>query len=101
MMRAFPRKVAYIGEQALDVLIAEGRDVAARMQFPERGQALIVTLMFAFGCGCVKDPLYPWIGETLGDPRITTPEMRADRLERKSRTWLQHVVDSLPEGSGP
>ena len=101
MMRAFPQKAAYIGEQALDALIAEGQNVAARVQFPQRGQAVIVTLMFAFGCGCVNDPLYPWIAGTLGDPRITTPEMRADRLERKSRTWLRHVVDSFPEGSVP
>jgi hypothetical protein len=101
MMRAFPQKAAYIGEQALDALIDEGRDVAARLQFPERGQAVIVALMFAFGCGCVDDPLYPWIAETLGDLRIRTPEVRADRLERKSRTWLQHVIDSFPEGSVP
>jgi hypothetical protein len=101
MTRAFPQKAAYIGDDALDALIAKGRGVAAGLQFPARGEAVVVALMFAFGSGCVSDPLYPWIAETLGDPRITTPELRADRLERKSRVWLQHVVDSFSDSPVP
>ena len=61
---------------------------------------MLIALMFAFGAGCSDDPLYPWIAATLRDPRIISPELRARRLERKSRTWLRHVVASMQDESG-
>ena len=45
--RAFPQKVAYVGEQGLTVLIDEARAEARRYEFPtSRAEALIVILMF-------------------------------------------------------
>jgi hypothetical protein len=60
---------------------------------------MIVILMFAFGHGCVADPLYPWISQVLTDERITSAEARGQRLERKALTWLDHVLARpLPGG---
>lgn len=100
MSRVFPQKAAYIGEEGLQALIREGSAEARRYRFPAiRGEALLVVLMFAFGHGCTDDPLYPWIARTLQDDKITDPVARAERLERKAVTWLEHVVASFPAGA--
>jgi len=100
MRWAHPAKVAQVGEFALQALIDEGLVLAEREAFlSTRAQALPVVLMFAFGHGCGNDPLYPWISRTLTDPRITDPAARADRLERKSLTWLSHVLGAQPRES--
>lgn len=92
MNRLFPEKVAYVGAEPLTSLIHEGRKQARGFGFQsERGEALIVILMFAFGHGCTDDPLYPWISNTLRDERIRDSEARLDRLEKKALTWLEHV----------
>jgi hypothetical protein len=93
MTRVFPQKVAYVGEKALTVLIHEGLAEAQRYGFRTvRSKGMIVVLMFAFGHGCTNDPLYPWLSRTLTDTRIVDPAARAQRLEKKSITWLEHVV---------
>jgi hypothetical protein len=99
MTRAFPKKVVYTGEERLTRLIQEGRAEAREYAFPTvRGEALIVILMFAFGHGCTHDPLYPWIARTLKDERIKDPAARAERLEKKAITWLDHVLARPPKG---
>lgn len=95
MTRAFPQKAAYVTEPALLNLIAEGREKAVGYGFQAaRAQALIPILKYAFGHGCTEDPLYPWIERTLTDRRIVDPELRAQRLERKAITWLDHVLEA-------
>ena len=100
MTHAFPQKAAYIGEEGLTALIHEGRAEARKYQFSTiRGEALVVVLMFAFGYGCTDDPLYPWIARTLRDEKIIDPAARAERLERKALTWLDHVLARPLEGA--
>ncbi|MGR8931674.1 MAG: hypothetical protein ACU836_13615 [Gammaproteobacteria bacterium] len=96
MARIFPQKAAYLGENALQALIAEACGAAQQSGFStSRSYALIVALMFAFGHRCTNDPLYPWISATLTDQRIVSPAARAERLERKAMTWLNHVLKNL------
>jgi hypothetical protein len=91
--RAFPQKAAYVSEKGLKRLIHEGRAEARKQGFSTlRAEALIIIIMFAFGHGCTNDPLYPWISQTLTDTRIRSSEGRADRLERKTLIWLEHVI---------
>jgi hypothetical protein len=97
MHRIFPQKASYVGDPGLTALIRKGRAEAGKHHFPIRGEALMVTLMFAFGHGCASDPLYPWIARTLEDERIVDPAARAERLEKKAVTWLEHVLAS-PRG---
>ncbi|TVQ90195.1 MAG: hypothetical protein EA400_06440 [Chromatiaceae bacterium] len=89
----YPEKAAHVGDAALAGLIHKAITGARRQQFNRpREVALVAVLMLAFGHGCGADPLYPWIGRTLMDPRITDPQARASRLERKALTWLDHVL---------
>lgn len=100
MNRIFPHKAAYVGEEGLKALIREGSTEALRYRFPTaRGEALLVVLMFAFGHGCTSDPLYPWIARTLKDERIIEPSARAERLQKKAVTWLDHVLATPREGA--
>ena len=93
MARIFPQKAAYVGDTGLRTLIREGTAEAQKYRFSTMRQAtLLVVLMFAFGHGCTNDPLYPWIARTLTDVRIVTPDARAERLEKKALTWLDHVL---------
>lgn len=93
MEQIFPQKAAYLGEAALGALIRESYVAARIARFPtSRGYTMMLALMYAFGHGCVDDPLYPWITNTLKDEMIVDPGARADRLERKALTWLKHVL---------
>lgn len=92
MHRVYPQRAEYIGDPALTALIREGQTKARQYDFPIRGEVLIVTLMSAFGHGCIDDPLYPWIANTLNDERIVSASARAERLEKKAATWLKHVL---------
>ena len=97
MTRAFPQRTAYIGLPALRALITEGRLEARNFGLTTpRGQILIILLMSAFGHGCTNDLLQPWIHQTLTDPLIVDSTARAARLERKSLTWLEHVLALKP-----
>jgi hypothetical protein len=100
MFHIFPQKAAYIGEAGLRGLIDEGITECGRYGFSTvRQKTMMVVLMFAFGHGCTDDPLYPWISRTLQDSRIVDPAARADRLERKAITWLEHVLARNAQGS--
>lgn len=95
----YPQKASFIGDDGLGRLIDLGVDSARRMDFTStRARALFVILMFAFGHGCLDDPLYPWIHRTVQDPRIVDSAARAKRLETKARTWLGQVLDHLDPG---
>lgn len=100
MMSVYPEKAAYVGTEGLTALIREGITQARKHHFVTvRAAALIVVLMFAFGHGCVDDPLYPWIARTLHDERLRDPVARAQRLEKKSLTWLEHVLATSEPGT--
>jgi len=96
---AFPQKVAYVGQNGMNELIHKGRIEAQKYGFSSvRGEAMMIILMFAFGHGCTKDPLYPWISRTLRDEKIIDSAARAKRLEKKSVTWLDHVLSRYQKG---
>lgn len=89
----YPEKAAYLGDETLSLLIDTGVEAAKQRGITElRGQILIVTLMHAFGHGCIGDLLYPWIERTLANENIGDPNARATRLESKALIWLDHVL---------
>ena len=102
LRQAYPKKAAWVGEEGLDILARQAVEEARKLGFATRRQAmLLVVLKFAFGHGCSADPLYPWIENTLRDPRIVDSTARAQRLERKARTWLDHVLDGPNTAGAP
>lgn len=99
LTNAFPQQADYVGSKKLLALIREGRSKAKTYNFTSiRAEAMLVILMFAFGHGCTNDPLYPWIANTLTDIKITDSAARAKRLEKKARTWLDHVIARNKQG---
>lgn len=93
MASIFPEKAEYVGQKPLTALINGARSVARQFQLPPtQGDTVMIVLSYAFGHGCADDPLYPWIGNTLRDEKITTPQARVERLQRKALTWLDHVI---------
>ena len=92
----YPQKATYVGEEGLTALIVSAREAAAKHGFfAVREVGVVASLMFAFGRGCIDDPLYPWIARTLKDDRLVDPADRASRLERRARIWLEHALAHL------
>lgn len=88
-----PQKIDYVGEENTEALIHEAIDKAEEYHFTtDRSIALLMLLMFSLGHGCWDDPLYPWISRTLTNEKISDPNGRAKRLEKKASTWLDHVL---------
>ena len=97
----FPEKSAYLGNDILMTLIGRAEAEAERWDFSApRPKAMMAILMFAFGHGCADDDLYPWIRRTLRDSKIVSANARAQRLERKAITWLEHVVAGNEAAAG-
>lgn len=96
----YPEKAAYLGPERLGALVARAEQTAQGYGFDApRARAGLACLMFSFGHRCDEDPLYPWIGRTLRDERIVSPQARAERLERKAAVWLGHVVAGNEAGA--
>ena len=97
----YPEKASYLGEDAINALINAGKATARQhVLATDRGVALVVVLMLAFGHGWADDPLYPWIGRTLWDPNIADPAARATRLEKKALVWSKHALANVaPSGA--
>ncbi|MFN0106929.1 MAG: hypothetical protein ACKV2U_33150 [Bryobacteraceae bacterium] len=96
----YPQKADYVGAEALEELVIEGRGAALRHGISTvRGTGVMIVLMLAFGHGCFEDPLYPWISRTLGDLAVVDPEDRVNRLETKALIWLDHVLAHFDGGA--
>jgi hypothetical protein len=101
MHRIFPEKASYLGDDILKTLIRRAATEAERWNFTAtRPKVMMAILMFAFGHRCADDDLYPWIGRAVRDPKIVSADARAQRLERKAITWLEHVVAGNEAGAG-
>jgi hypothetical protein len=98
--QVYPQKSAYIGREALDAFIDEGIVDGQHHGFSAvRELALVIVLKFAFGHGCLDDPLYPWIANTLKKETLTDRAECARRLESKALTWLDHVLAYFDQGA--
>lgn len=94
----YPQKAAYIGTEGLEALIRKGMGGAQRQQFTtDRGVALVIGLMLAFGHGCAVDSLYPWIARIVKDEAIADPAARAKRLETEAVTWFKQLLAYFDE----
>lgn len=99
MIRVFPQKAEYVGKDGIKALIEEATAEAGKYGFSnERGNILMVILMYAFGHGCTSGLIYPWIERTLNDEKIVDAPKRSERLEKKAITWLEHVLGKPQEG---
>jgi hypothetical protein len=81
--------------ERLAMIDAAKADAGGRGLGSAREIALVTALMFAFGRGCLVDPLYPWIDGTLSDEALGPPSDRAKRLERRANAWMSRVLRNV------
>lgn len=94
----YPQKYEYLGDELLQTLIERAKDSAQKFSVTsEKGKAMFVALMFSLGHGFADDALFPWVRATLEDEKIPDPNERAERLERKMKIYLDHVLKYLEE----
>ena len=92
----YPQKCSYLGEADVRQLVKLGIETANRYGVSSGpGPAMLVGLMFGFGHGVTRDPLYPWVSSTLGDPAVKDPIVRGERLFRKSKLYADHLIAHL------
>jgi hypothetical protein len=91
-----PEKVAFVGERALERLIARAHEEAATLGVEtDAGVCLLLALMFALGHGVTRDPKYPWVAHTLTNSAVRDPEKRVERLYSKTMTYLDNVLQHI------
>jgi hypothetical protein len=96
LMEMYPERCIYLGEAALQALIARGVATAGRYQVRnDLGVALFVALLFALGHAFDRDPLFPWISGALNDPRVTDHARRVERLYVRTKTYLSEALAYL------
>jgi hypothetical protein len=92
----YPEKCEAAGEGPLRELIRRGRERAGGLgSSSSLSVATFVVLPFFLGDGCERDPLYPWVSETLDDPRIREPERKHERLLTRARTYASEALAYL------
>lgn len=91
----YPRKADRVGEAGLDALFEAGTVQAEHHGLPqEPGAGVLTALMFGFGHGITRDPLYPWVAAALADT-ARPPVERLQRLHRKTLTYVDAIVKHL------
>ena len=98
--KIFPHKVEHMGRLNFGRLVHRSQGVTMRLNAQERwSDWVIMSLMLAFGHGCISDPLYPWISKTLYQTGPASGDARITQVERKARIWLDAVLKREEEGA--
>lgn len=91
-----PLKCRFIGKDALQSLIQSARKEAAQAELhsPE-SVPLVLGLMFTFGSGILRDPMYPWVTRTLAstDEKGETP--REEKLLLRGKAYLRKMLQQI------
>ncbi len=97
MARIHPEKFEFVGREGLKLLIAQARREAARHGLAQAaGAGLLCGLMFALGKGIPRDPLYPWVQDSLTQRPGRDTAWRIESLRRKTELYLTATLDRLP-----
>ncbi len=100
LKQIYPQKCEYIGETALYNLVQLGVSAAAAYPESPRAATLFTGLFFVFGHGCLSDPQFPWIANTLARMSDGNSQEVLEQLYSKTRLYLEFALDSL-EGRQP
>lgn len=83
-----PEKVEAVGTAPFEQVVRQAGSLAQAHRLDDpAGPAAMALLMFTFGYGCVGDPLFPWIAESLADVKLDAKA----RLELTRRKALRFV----------
>lgn len=87
----FPKHSSALGDEKMRQLIQFGIQRAGTHAFVnERDVCKFIDLMIVFDPGFDQDPACDWAGEILGDPTLTSPPEKMDRLYDRG----QAIVDA-------
>jgi hypothetical protein len=94
----YPEKCNYVGEPALTELVQNARLEANNygINFCP-GTTLVALALFAFGHGCLSDPQFPWIAETLSDNSIVNPEEKAEKILLKMKSYCDNALGMMTD----
>jgi hypothetical protein len=56
------------------------------------GRVVFTTLAFMLGAGIARDPLYPWVGDTLTDVALGGERARVEQLHRRSVAYINLML---------
>jgi len=94
----YPQKCRHAGRTPMEALIDGAVSCAADHGLAgPAGAGALAELMLFFGYGAPRDPLYPWVGKTLDDPNLSHPNLRAEKLFSRTRTYFEHMLAHLSE----
>lgn len=89
----YPKKCDYLGDKVLDALVSHAFKIGQHYNFTtEKGQMLMVALVFAAGHGFPNDPMYSWIARRMDSKRWPDPTRRADELHSKAILYLKYIL---------
>lgn len=96
----YPQRCQYLGDEALEQLIDRGKDEArTRLVTSAKGAALLIVLMFQLGHAAARDPLFPWVRQTLEDESVADPNERIKNLRVKAAKYLEQTLKNLGQDS--
>lgn len=91
-----PLKCRFIGKDALQSLIKSARKEAAQAELrsPE-SLPLVLGLMFIFGSGILRDPMYPWVARTLASPDEKGEKPCEEKLLLRGKAYLRKMLQQI------
>ena len=93
--KTYPQKCEYLGDSVLEDLVQRGISSAAAYSESSRAAMVFAGLMFIFGHGCLSDPQFPWIANTLAKDVPGDEESKIEKLYSKTRIYLENVLKGL------
>jgi hypothetical protein len=95
LKKIYPQKCEYLGDSVLEELVRRGISSAGEYSGSSRAAMIFAGLMFIFGHGCMKDPQFPWIANTLGREAPGDEDKRMEQLYSKTRIYLENALIAL------
>ncbi len=93
--KIYPQKCEYLGDSALEDLAQRGISSAGAYSGSSRAAMIFAGLMFIFGHGCLSDPQFPWITNTLEKDAEGDADAKIERLYSKTRIYLENALKGL------
>jgi len=93
--KVYPQKCDYIGDSALEELVRRGISSAAAFSRSAKAAVIFAGLMLIFGHGCLSDPQFPWIANTLEKDAPGDVNTRIEHLWSKTRIYLENALKEL------
>jgi hypothetical protein len=91
----YPQKCEYMGDEAIDALVQLGTVSSGNYSASSKDVVVFVGLMFIFGHGCLSDPQYPWIANTLERSAPGDMPSKIGHLRAKTRIYLETALNAL------